>query len=295
MSETASPAVQRFEAALAAHRRQTLAASAIGWGAFVVCLALATWASEISLPRLFEGVGRLGDFFAQMLPTLEPDRLLADKKTEGSFAYWFYDIGDWAALLGQTVEIAILSTAIGTVLAFLMSFPAARNLGLPAPVVWISRRFLEFCRTVPELVTALIFVFAFGTGPLAGVLAIVIHTVGSLGKLFSEVVENIDQRPLEGVEAAGGNWLETVRFAAVPQVLPGFASYALIRFEANVGAAAAIGIVGAGGIGMELRAAIDLLLFQDALAMILMIIALIFVIDLVSEQIRHRLIGVEGS
>jgi len=78
-------------------------------------------------------------------------------------------------------------------------------------------------------------------------------------------------------------------------VLPGFASYALIRFEANVGAAAAIGIVGAGGIGMELRAAIDLLLFQDALAMILMIIALIFVIDLVSEQIRHRLIGVEGS
>ncbi len=146
--------------------------------------------------------------------------------------------------------------------------------------------FLEALRTVPELVSALIFVFAFGVGPLAGVLAITLHTMGSLGKLFSEVHENADLKPVEGVVAAGGGWLSRMRFGVLPQVLPNLVSYTLLRFEINVAASSAIGIVGAGGIGMELKAAIDLQEYQDASAMLLLTVALIFVIDLCSERLR---------
>lgn len=288
-------AVERFEADYHAHQRRVTLTALGGWVLFLLLVLVAAWISEISVGRLAEGIGRLGEFFGQMLPQIDGEHLLADKKTAGSLAYWFYDLPDWLQLIGQTIEIAILSTFLGTVLAFLLSFPAARNLGVPASVTFATRRFLEFCRTLPELVVAMIFVAAFGVGPLAGVLAIVIHTVGALGKLFSEVIENIDPKPLEGVRAGGGSWTEIVRYGVVPQVLPSFTSYSLIRFEANVGASAAIGIVGAGGIGMELRSLIDYTDYPSAFAIILMIIALIFVIDFVSERIRHRLIGVETA
>ncbi len=112
------------------------------------------------------------------------------------------------------------------------------------------------CRTVPDVVFALLFVIAFGLGPMVGVLAIAIHTTGALGKLFAEVVENIDMRPVDGLSASGASWVETVRFAVLPQVLSNFASYALLRFEINVRGAAVLGFVGAGGIGQEFLAAI---------------------------------------
>lgn len=289
-----SDVVARFEAEYRAHRARLFAAAAVGWGLFLAAFVLAAIVSDLSPARLAEGVGRLGDFIVRMLPTLEADKLLQDKATEGSLLYWYYAWPKWLGLLWQTIEIAILSTFLGFTIAFFLSFLAARNLGVARPLVFGMRRFLELCRTVPELVTGLIFVFAFGTGPLAGVLAITIHTIGALGKLFSEVHENIDAKPVEGVTAAGGSWAEVMRYAVVPQVLASFASYGLLRFEINVGAAAAIGIVGAGGIGMELRSAIDFGLFSDALAIILMVVVVIFFIDFVSERIRHRLIGVGG-
>ena len=113
----------------------------------------------------------------------------------------------------------------------------------------LVRRFCELCRTVPELVFALMFVIAFGLGPVAGVLAVAIHTLGALGKLFAEVVENIDMKPVEGVSATGAHWTTAMRYGALPQTMSNFVSYTLLRFEVNVRGATVMGFVGAGGIG----------------------------------------------
>ena len=125
---------------------------------------------------------------------------------------------------------------------------------------------MEFCRTVPGIVFALIFVIAFGLGPMAGVLAIAIHCIGALGKQYAEMVENIDMKPVEGVRSTGASWLACMRFAVLPQVAAGFASYTLLRFEINVRDASVMGFVGAGGIGMELITAIRKFYYSDVSA-----------------------------
>lgn len=151
----------------------------------------------------------------------------------------------------------------------------------------------EFCRTVPELVFALLFVAAFGLGPLAGILAIALHTFGALGKLFTEVIENIDLNPVESIRSCGGRFAAIVRFGALPQVLPNLASYALLRFEINVRASSIIGFVGAGGIGQDLFVAIRKFYYTDVSAILVLIILTVALIDLVTERIRHRMAPVE--
>ena len=148
---------------------------------------------------------------------------------------------------------------------------------------------------MPEIVFALIFVLAFGLGPLPGVLAIAIHTTGALGKQFAEVVENIDSKPVEGVAASGGNWIQIVRFGALPQVLSNFVSYALLRFEINVRGAAVMGFVGAGGIGQDLIEAVRKFYYTDVSAILLLIVVTVMMIDFLTERVRHRLLGLEGS
>jgi phosphonate transport system permease protein len=125
------------------------------------------------------------------------------------------------------------------------------------------------------------------------VLALAIHTMGALGKLFAEVVENIDMKPVEGAVATGAGRLTSIRFAVLPQVLSNFASYALLRFEINVRSAAVMGFVGAGGIGADLMVAIRKFYYTDVSAMLLLIIATVMIIDLATEWLRHRLIGLE--
>ena len=156
-----------------------------------------------------------------------------------------------------------------------------------------ARRFLEFCRTVPELVFALIFVVAFGLGPFPGVLALAIHTTGALGKLFSEVVENIDMKPVEGLASTGATWAQTVRFAVVPQILSNYASYALLRFEVNVRSAGVMGFIGAGGIGQELLVSIRKFYYSDVSAILLLLVATVMIIDFVTERLRHNLLSLE--
>ena len=124
-------------------------------------------------------------------------------------------------------------------------------------------------------------------------LALAIHTMGALGKLFSEVVENIDMKPVEGLESTGANWITTVRFAAIPQVLSNFASYALLRFEINVRGAAVMGFVGAGGIGQDLIEAIRKFYYSDVSAILVLVIITVSLIDLITERVRHGLIGME--
>jgi len=163
-----------------------------------------------------------------------------------------------------------------------------------AAVRFAVRRGLEFCRSVPDIVFALIFVAAFGLGALPGILAVAIHTSGALGKLFTEVVENIDMRPVEAVAANGGSWLAQLRFAVTPQVLSNLISYTLLRFEINVRSATVLGFVGAGGIGQDLIVAIRKFYYSDVSAMLLMIILTVIVIDMLSARLRHRLLALEN-
>jgi phosphonate transport system permease protein len=206
---------------------------------------------------------------------------------------WYWGLGKWLNLLLDTVLIGFLGTLLGVLGASVLCFPASRNLMPRYSAYFLFRRTLEIARAVPELVYALIFVFAFGLGPLPGVLAIAIHSAGALGKLFSEVNENIDPSSVEGVRAAGGNWFQVIRYAVVPQVLPNFASYALLRFEINVRAAAIIGFVGAGGIGQELFFVIRQFVYTDVSAIVLMIMLGVCLIDITCEKLRHRWIGRE--
>lgn len=233
------------------------------------------------------GIPRLGEFIEKTFPVLRWESLSAD------LAEWFWRWKVWLNLLVETILIAFMATTIGVIGGFLLSFPASRNLAPNAWVLWICRRYFEIARTVPELVWALIFVFCFSVGPMAGVLAIGLHATGALGKLYSEVNENIDMRPLEGVKAAGGTWFDQIRYGAVPQVLPNIISYTLLRFEINVRASSIIGYVGAGGLGQEFREALSLQEYTDLSALFLIIFATVMVIDYGSEKLRHRVIGLE--
>ena len=180
---------------------------------------------------------------------------------------------------------------MGAIGGFFLCFLAAGNLGVSTPVMYATRRFLEFCRTVPDLVFALIFVLAFGLGPMAGVLALSVHTLGALGKLFYEVLENIDQKPVEGLIANGGSWTKTMRFAVLPQIISNFLSYALLRFEINVRGASVMGFVGAGGIGQDLIGAIRKFYYPDISAILVLIILTVTIIDVFTERLRHRFIA----
>jgi phosphonate transport system permease protein len=190
--------------------------------------------------------------------------------------------------------MAWLATLMGSVGALLLCFFASRNLTPDKLSYSVVKRLFEFCRTVPDLVFALIFVFAFGLGPLPGILAIAIHSFGANGKLFADANENVDMRPVDGLRAAGANWAQAMRYGVLPQVLPNYASYALWRFELNVRSATVMGFVGAGGIGIELIVAVRSLYYEDISAILILIVATVSLVDILCERLRHHLIGREG-
>lgn len=285
---TQSTRRQSFELDYAAHRRARRTQTALFVIVFAILFAASCEVGEASLPEFVNGLPNLFNYFSDLTPILRPAHLGAD------LAEWYWGLGRWLLLLWDTVLMAFLGTALGALGAFLLCFPASANL---MPVRWIyfaTRRVTEFARAVPELVYAMIFVFSFGIGPFPGVLAIAIHTAGALGKLYSEVNENLDDRAIEGVRASGGNWFEVIRFAVLPQVLPNFTSYTLLRFEINIRAASVIGFVGAGGIGQELMFVIRQFVYADISAIVLLIILTVSAIDLSCESLRHRLIGRES-
>jgi phosphonate transport system permease protein len=270
---------------VARRRRQSLAVL----GVLVVLSIVASRYGEVDLRNLFHHLAGLTSYFGRIMPKLRADHLTGD------IADWYWNALGWLKLLFDTVLIAYLATLAGTVGAGLLACFAAENLSPNNGVRWAVKRLFEFCRTVPDLVFALLFVSAFGLGPLAGVLAIGIHSFGTLGKQFTEVLENIDMNPVEGVRSAGGRFVDVVRFGALPQVLPNLASYTLLRFEINVRASSIVGFVGAGGIGQDLFVAIRKFYYTDVSAILLMIIVAVSIMDIVTERIRHRLSPVEKS
>jgi phosphonate transport system permease protein len=284
--DAANP-VAVFERARTEINRKKRLQTGLFFTVFFLCLAAAVTIGQFSFATLIKGLPRTTEYIEKLLPVLNWETLGAD------VASWYWNLGKWLELLVETLLMAFFATLIGTIGAFILSFPASDNLKTSRWIYFTTRRFLEIARSVPDLVYALVFVFAWGLGPMAGIFALAIHTMGASGKLFAEVNENIAPDPLEGVRAAGGNWVEMIRFAVVPQVLPAFTSYTLWRFEINVRTAAVLGFVGAGGIGHELYTNIRLSYYEDVSAILLIIIAAVIVVDMSCEAVRHRMIGWE--
>jgi phosphonate transport system permease protein len=265
------------------------------WRFLLIVAALALLAlvagrfGEVDPAYLVAHLPAFTSYFSRIMPPLTTAHFVSD------VAEWYWNLSGWLKLLVDTILIAYLGTLAGAIGGFGAAFLAAANMAPNRTLRFAVKRLLEFCRTVPDIVFALLFVSAFGLGPLPGILAIGIHTFGALGKLFTEVIENIDMKPVEGVRSTGGNFVETVRFGAVPQVLAGFASYTLLRFEINVRSGSVVGFVGAGGIGQDLFVAIRKFYYTDVSAILLMIIITVAAIDLVTERIRHGLGHLENA
>src|SRR5690606_1555199 len=173
-------------------------------------------------------------------------------------------------------------------------FFAATNLVGAGAVRWFTRRVMEVLRAFPEIVIAGLLTAVLWIGPIAAIVAISLHTIGALGKLFFEVVENADMKPDEGLRSVGATWLERVRFAIVPQVMPNIVSYALLRLEVNVRASTIIGAVGGGGIGEVFRMSIGRDYAAQTYAIIILLLATIIGIDQFSGWLRRRLVGGQG-
>ena len=250
---------------------------------------------DINGSNLLNGMPRLGDYISQILPSIEINKLFLGSKAQGSIAYWYFNLPKYLKLLFETFNMALLATTVGSALALFLSFLAAKNTSPNSLLFFTIRRMLEFFRGVPEIIFAILFVWVLGIGPLAGIIAMTLHTTGSLGKLFSEVHENSNNKPIEALKASGGNWLSEMKFGLLPQVLPNLISYALLRFEINIRASTILGFVGAGGIGQELYLVINFNYYEEVSAIILLIILTVISIDLLSGYLRKNVIRIEND
>lgn len=246
---------------------------ALFWAIFAWCL----YDFNFSPLRIYEGLGRLGRVFSFMFPP-------------HIWTTW----QAWSEVLkglGETLSMAFLGTVLGAMVAFPLSFLGAKNINR---VFWLrqgTRRIYDVIRAFETLILALIFIRAFGLGPLAGILAIAVSEVGTLAKLFSEALENTSKKPVDGVAASGGSRLQIIRFAVLPQVLPVYLSVLLYNFESNVRSGTILGIVGAGGIGFLLSDRISAYRWDEAWTIIFLIIAMVYIIDWLSARLRARMIG----
>ena len=242
-----------------------------GWAAIIALFLWSAWATEVSLARTVEGIPFVLDFLRRMVP---PDFSVVGHALRGAT---------------QTLQIAIVGTAIAAVLALPVGFLAARNMSPP----WLfygARSILNLFRAIDTLVYALIFVAAVGLGPFPGVLAVVAYTATVLAKLYSEAIEAIDPGPVEAVAATGASRLQLLRWGVLPQLVPQFLSFTLYRFETNIRAATILGFVGAGGIGFYIQTYLRMLNYPAASTMLLVLIVLVMVVDFASSRLRARLV-----
>ena len=229
---------------------------------------------DFSPAKLFAGLSQLGWITLMMIP---PD--------PGS------SLPAYLSALGETLSIALLGTTIAAVAALPFSLLAARNI---IPSGWLRfpvRRFFDSIRGVDTLIWALVWINVVGLGPFAGVLAIAVSDFGAFGKLFSEAIEAADKKQVEGIRASGGNAMHEIRFGLMPQVLPVIAGQVLYFIESNTRSATIIGIVGAGGIGLQIAEQIRVLEWQKVSFLILMILVAVAAIDWISGKLRFAIIG----
>jgi len=245
--------------------------SAFGWAALVALLAWSWKGAEMRPMDLVRDSGNMAKFAADFFPP---------------------NFRDWRLYLDEmlvTVHIAIWGTVLSVLCAIPFGLLSSTNL-VPAWVYQPVRRLMDACRAINEMVFAMLFIVAVGLGPFAGVLALWVHTTGVLAKLFSEAVEAIDPRPVEGVRATGASALEEILYGVIPQVLPLWISYSLYRFESNVRSASVVGMVGAGGIGVVLFEAIRSFQYAETCAVMIIVVVVVTSIDLASARVRERFI-----
>jgi phosphonate transport system permease protein len=192
----------------------------------------------------------------------------------------------------ETINIAGVATLIGAIAAMSLSLLATRGLARWPRLIPLFRRTMDGLRAIPEIVIALVLIYVLGGGPVPAVIAIALHTGGALGKLFSEVAENADLKPVEGLASVGATWGQRMWLGVIPQVAPNWISYALLRFEINVRASAILGFVGEGGIGHDLKLAMQWGQgrYDKVVAIFLLLFLAIVVIDRVSDHFRHKLV-----
>ncbi|MGR7994803.1 phosphonate ABC transporter, permease protein PhnE [Xanthobacter sp. ZOL 2024] len=243
-------------------------------GAALALALFGFWHLGFNFDRLGTGLGQLAHFITLMMPP-DPGAQLP-----------LYIHALW-----ETLAIAFLGTLLGAVIAFPFGFLAAKNVIPNIFAHFAVRRVLDTVRGVDKLIWALIYVTVVGLGPFAGILAIATASIGELGKLFSEAVEALDRKPVEGVTASGGSPMAAVRFGMLPQVLPVLASQLLYYFESNARQSTIVGIVGAGGLGLHLAEQIRVLEWQKVSFLILMMLVMVGVIDFISSRLRFAIIG----
>lgn len=310
MTLTAAASSQNSRLAADAWRRQTSLRrlyTFLGLALLFAALCGTMWfADEANAGHFLDRLPHIFDFLSWLVPSDWNDVWramfdIASPQDNGTQAFNFpkgrvhiwggFYIPEYFELMITTLNMALVSTFIGFAFAVPFSFIAARNLA-PHPVLrLVVKRLMELLRAFPELVIAGLFAAIISAGPVAGIIAIGLHSIGALGKLFYEVNENIDMRADEGLRAVGGNWFERVRFAGLPQVLPNFMSYTLLRVEINVRASTIIGAVGGGGIGEELKLSISRGFGAKTLALMLLLFVTIFLVDQFSAWLRRRLVG----
>lgn len=262
-------ALEQLQARAASQRQGWL--HYLGWAVVLVVLVWAWRGAEIRPYDLWRDAGNIGTYASDFFP---PD---------------FKDWRLYAKEMVVTVHIAIWGTVLALVAAVPAGLLCASNVA-PAWVYQPMRRLMDACRAINEMVFAMLFIVAVGLGPFAGVLALAIHTTGTLAKLFSEAVEAIDPRPVEGIRATGAHRLVEVVHGVIPQVLPLWLSFTLYRFESNVRSASVVGMVGAGGIGVVLYEVIRSFQYGQTAAVLLILVVTVSLIDLVSAHVRKRFI-----
>lgn len=222
----------------------------------------------LDLVRLAEGFPAIGVLFSEMVPP--------------SFENW----QDWVTPLIDTLAMSVAGTAMAVVLSLPLGFLAARNVS-PHPVVYqAARTFLNAARAIPELIMGIVFVAAVGFGAMPGVLALGLHSVGMVGKFFSEAIEHAHDAPIEAARAAGGSPIQIVTHGILPQVIPQFADVTMYRWEYNFRASTVMGMVGAGGIGLELMGSLRLMQYTEVLAILLVILVMVTIVDGLSSLLR---------
>lgn len=192
----------------------------------------------------------------------------------------------------ETLNIAAIATLFGGLLGMALAFLSTRGLALWPRLTPVFRRIMDTMRAVPEIVIALVLIFLLGVGPVPAMIAIAFHTAGALGKLFSEAAENVDLKPVEGLASVGGNWFQRIWFGVMPQVAPNWSSYALLRFEINIRASAILGFVGAGGLGYDLKTALQWGQgkYDQVVAIFAILFLTIMIVDHLSDRARQRLV-----
>lgn len=271
LEPTRLPASPDVEAMLAKEKKLITPGRIISVLVAIALLIYSGNASDLSFVELFQGTGNMAEYVSRYFP---PD-----------FSNWKLYLADTL----ETISMGVWGTLMAAIVAVPLAVLSSENI-CPYWVVFMTRRFNDAMRAINEVVFALIFVVAVGLGPFAGVLALFVHTTGTLGKLFSEAIEAIDPGPVEGIRATGASKLQEIVFGVIPQVIPLWTSFVLYRFESNVRSASVLGIVGAGGIGVSLYQSFRAFRYQDVCAILIILIVAVAIIDTVSAKLRNRLV-----